>query len=417
MKRAVVAMGGGPTRVVNRSVFGVVDEAARHGVEVLGARFGIQGVLKEEFVALTPGSPPVSTHRLLPGAMIGSTRHRPTPEDCQRAFDIFRRHQVRYFFYIGGNDTAEAASIVNREAKAARYELRCFHVPKTIDNDLVENDHTPGYGSAARYVAHVLLGVDLDARSLPGINFDVIMGRKAGWLTAASALCKRSDEDGPHLVYLPERAKSIDDIVTDTLDVYQRYGRAIVAVSEGLNGPDQVDFLSSAFVRSELSREPYSPIGELLAAEAKVEEAAGSAKRDAFGHTLLSATGTLADVLAAAVKIAARHRLGKAPRCRANTLGYPQRSYAGDLSPVDAEEAEMVGRKAVSLAVERDIDGSVALRADRAEGYRAWADLVSLEAVAGMERPMPTEFINDEGNGVTQAFLDYARPLVGELMR
>ena len=418
MKRAMVAMGGGPTRVINRSLFGIVDEAARHGIEVMAARHGITGVLSEDFLTLTPSSPPVTTHALLPGAMIGSTRHKPSQKDCERAFEIFQAHAVNYFFYIGGNDTAEATSIINREAKAAGHELRCFHVPKTIDNDLVENDHTPGYPSAARFVAHALLGDDLDVRSLPGIKIDIIMGRKAGWLTAAAALCKRSPEDGPHLQYFPEREKSLDDVVTDVLGVYEKYGRCVVACSEGLTGPDQANFLSSDFIREELSQEPYAAIGEMISALPKIEEATGGAKDDGFGHTQLSGTGTLADVLASAMKIAFFARYKKTVRCRADTFGYLQRSHAGEVSAVDAEEAETVGRKAVAYAVEKDQDGSVAIRAERAgKTYRPHFELIPLGAVAGKERYLPAEFMNADGNGIRPSFEEYAMPLVGELMR
>lgn len=418
MKRAVVAMGGGPTRVINRSLFGVVDEAARHGIEVLAARHGITGVLKEQFQPVTPGTPPLSDHKDLPGAVIGSTRHKPSTEDCARAFQVFKKLNANYFFYIGGNDTAQATSIINRDAKAGGYELRCVHVPKTIDNDLVDNDHCPGYGSAARFVAHALVGDDLDVKSLPGVKIDIIMGRKAGWLTAATALCRRSEEDGPHLQYFPERAKSLDDIVTDILKVYSKLGRCIVAISEGIHGPDDAEFLVSDYVRKELSSEPYSSIMGMLNACADIENASGGAKTDAFGHVQLSGTGTLADVIAAAVKIASYKQLGKAVRCRADTFGYLQRSYAGDVSPVDSEEAEMVGRRAVGYAIEKDTDGSVSLRADRSGGrYRAYTELITLESVAGRERFLPDEYINADDNGVTPAFLDYARPLVGDLAR
>ena len=418
MKRAIVAMGGGPTRVINQSLFGVVDEAAKRGVEVLAARHGITGVFKEDFISVTPSTPPVSTHKNWPGAMIGSTRHKPNQEDCHRAFEIFKKQGANYFFYIGGNDTSEATSIINREAKNAGYELRCFHVPKTIDNDLVENDHTPGYASAARFVAQAVMGDELDVRSLPGVKIDIIMGRKAGWLTAAAALCKKSPEDGPHLMYFPERAKSLDDVITDIMGVYEKYGRCVLACSEGLNGPDQVDFLSSEFIRSELAKEPYAPILKMFDALGAVENATGGAKMDAFGHTQLSGTGTLADVLAACVKIASYKRYGKAVRCRADTFGYLQRSFAGDVSPVDAAEAEAVGRKAVELAVAKDVDGSVAIKADRSGGgYKASFELISLDSVAGKERYMPEEFLNEDGNGVTQAFIDYARPIVGELAK
>jgi ATP-dependent phosphofructokinase / diphosphate-dependent phosphofructokinase len=418
MKKAVVAMGGGPTRVINRSLFGVVDEAAKHGIDVFGARHGITGVFAEDFIPLTTTTLPISTHTPYPGAMIGSTRHKPDKADCQKAFEIFKKNDIHYFFYIGGNDTSEATSIINHEAKDAGYELRCFHVPKTVDNDLVENDHTPGYGSAARFVAHALLGDDQDVRSLPGIKLNIIMGRKAGWLTAASSLCKTSEEDGPHLIYVPERTKSLDDIITDILGTYDKYGRCVVALSEGINGPDRKDFLSSEYIRKELATEPYSPIIEMLASLAKVDNAAGGAKKDAFGHVQLSGSGTLADVLASAVKIAAYTRTGKKIRCRADTFGYLQRSFAGDISEVDAIEAEGVGRKAVEQAAGADVDGSISIQVDRSNGgYEARYERLDLDAVAGKERYMPNNFLNEEGNGVTQAFLDYARPIVGELLR
>jgi 6-phosphofructokinase 1 len=417
MEKAVVAMGGGPTRVINRSLFGIVDEAEKHDIQVIGACHGITGVFAEQFVPLGTGRPPVSTHADFPGAMIGSTRHKPNKADCQKAFDIFKKNNIRYFFYIGGNDTSEAASTINHEAKDAGYELRCFHVPKTIDNDLVENDHTPGYGSAARFVAHAFLGDDQDVRSLPGIKINVIMGRKAGWLTAAASLCRRSEEDGPHLIYVPERTKSLDDILTDIFAVYEKHGRCVVAVSEGLSAPDRTDFLSSEYVRGELAAPPFTPIIDLLAGLAKVEDAAGGAKRDAFGHVQLSGTGTLADVLAAAVKIAFYTRTGKKIRCRADTFGYLQRSFAGDLSPVDAAEAEGVGRKAVELAAGADIDGSVSIQVDRSNGYEAHFERIDLDDVAGKERHLPPKFLNEAGNHVTQAYIDYARPIVGDLVR
>jgi 6-phosphofructokinase 1 len=234
MKRAIVAMGGGPTRVINRTLFGIVDEAAKHGIEVLAARHGIAGVLKEQFLPIKPGEPPISTHKALPGAVIGSTRFKPGAEDCIKAFDIFKKRDVNYFFYIGGNDTAETADIVSRVAADAGYELRCFHVPKTIDNDLRVTDHCPGFGSAARFVASAFMGDDCDNRSLPGIKVNVVMGRNAGFLTAAAALARRGEGDGPHLVYLPERPVTRERVRDQVGEVYGRLGRCVVAVSEGI---------------------------------------------------------------------------------------------------------------------------------------------------------------------------------------
>ena len=416
--RACVAMGGGPTRVINRTLYGVVAEAEARGMEVWAARHGIVGMLKEDFVPLSAGRSPLVEGKDRPGALIGSTRHKPDRGDCVRVVELFKKHDVHALFYIGGNDTSGAALLIHEHARDAGYDLRIFHVPKTIDNDLVLNDHAPGYGSAARFVAHSVLGDGLEVRSLPGIKVDVAMGRHAGWLTAAAALCKTRPEEAPHLAYLPERPKLLAEILADVEAVYEEHGYGVAVLSEGVAGPSGEPFLRCPEVRKELGAEPFAPILEALSAMGRIEEAAGGAKRDAFGNVQLSGTGTLADVIVSAVKIHLHAAGVKRARVRADTFGYLQRSYAGDASPVDESEAEMVGRKAVEYSFGGEAHGSVALTADReGGGYEAGTELVKLADVGGKTRLVPDAFITAHGNGVTQEFMDYARPLVGPLAR
>ena len=385
----VVGQSGGPTAVINQSLVGIVLEARKHESvgKVLGARHGVLGIMKEDFVDLSEQSEStLEKVSLTPAAALGSCRHKPTREDCERVFEVFAKHNVHYFFYIGGNDSAETADIINKIARERRYELRVFHVPKTIDNDLRVNDHTPGYGSAARYVALCFAGNDLDNRALPGVKIDIVMGRHAGWLTAASTLARIDEESGPQLVYLPERPVSLDKMTDDIAKVYAEKGRCLVAVSEGVCTPD----------------------GKLLI-ESKITE------RDSHGNAQLSGTGALGDFIVEHVKA----KLSKTYpdiRVRTDTLGYAQRSFAGCVSEVDAKEARDVGTAAVKYAMMGDIDGSVVIdRLAESDEYFAEPRLAELSKVAKVTKDLPDEFINEEGNGVTDAYIAYAKPLIGKL--
>ena len=206
--KILVAQGGGPTAVINQSMVGVALEARRFRdvKRVYGARHGVRGIVDEDFVDLTQET----SHNLelvasTPSSALGSTRDKPDLKYCQEIFKVLRAHEIEHFFYIGGNDSSDTVRIVSEEALKAQYPLRAIHIPKTIDNDLVANDHTPGFPSAARFVAQAFAGVNLDNAALPGIYVGVVMGRHAGFLTAASALGKKFPDDGPHLIYLPER--------------------------------------------------------------------------------------------------------------------------------------------------------------------------------------------------------------------
>jgi 6-phosphofructokinase 1 len=381
--KVLVAQGGGPTHVINQSVVGVALEARRYPqvTAIYGAVHGVRGIIEEDFVDLSRET----VHNLeqvsfTPSSGLLSTRDKPDADYCSRMFKVMKAHDIRYFFYVGGNDSSDTVRIVSEQAKAENYDLRAIHVPKTIDNDLVENDHTPGFGSAARYVAQAFTGANLDNRALSGVYIGVIMGRHAGFLTAAAAMAKKYDDEGPHLVYVPERAFDTAKFLADVDRVTSKFGRCVIAVSEGISDKDGTPMIT-----------------KLMGAE----------ERDAHGNVQLSGTGALGDLLSETIK----NGLGL-KRVRADTFGYLQRCFIGCLSDRDAREAREVGEKAVQFAMLGDQDGSVAIRRPVLD-YAVDYELVPLANVAGKTRHMPDEFINAEGNDVTDAFRAYCRPLLG----
>ena len=385
LAKILVAQGGGPTAVINQSLVGVVLEARRQaGVgKVYGARHGVRGIVNEDFVDLTQET----SHNLelvaaTPSSALGSTRDKPDLAYCQKIFKALQAHEIGYFFYIGGNDSSDTVRIVSEQAQAAGYPLRCIHIPKTIDNDLVGNDHTPGFPSAARFVAQAFAGANLDNASLPGVYVGVVMGRHAGFLTAASALGKKFPDDGPHLIYVPERVFELPKFLADVQAIYQQHGRCVIAVSEGI----------------------HDASGKSIA-----EQLAKDVERDAHGNVQLSGSGALADLLCDEIK----SKLG-IKRVRGDTFGYLQRSFIGCVSDVDQREAREVGEKAVQYAMWGDRDGSVAIK--RTGFYSVEYELQPLEAVAGKTRVMDDEFISESGTDVTDAFRLYLRPLLGSGM-
>jgi len=395
---AVVGQSGGPTAVINESLVGVIEEASKHPEikNLYGALNAVAGIVKNQFIDLKK-IPLEILEKVAasPCSALGSSRDKPDAEYCAKILDVFKKHDVRYFFYIGGNDSANTLHIINKMADDVGFDLRAFHIPKTIDNDLLVTDHCPGFGSAAKFEAYALMGDDLDNRSLPGIKIDVIMGRHAGFLTAATALGRQRDDDGPHLVYVPERGVLLDKFLSDVEHVYRKLGRCIVAVSEGLCDADGIIW------------------AEKLAKEGEI---------DAHGNIQLSGTGALADFLAAQVKATL-----KIKRVRADTFGYLQRSFPGLQSDVDAREARWCGRHAVQYAMQAS-SGSVAIRRlaspcfrrgklvpATAGNYAIELFRTELSSVAEKTKSMPDEFINADGNGVTDAFVEYALPLTGGL--
>ena len=386
--KAVIGQSGGPTAVINRSLVGFIKEATNQEYEeVLGARHGLSGMLSEDFVDLSK----LSDSQLYgiantPAAALGSVRKKPTEEDIEKLISIFEKQNIRYFFYIGGNDSAETANLVSEGAKQIGYEMKAFHIPKTIDNDLLETDHCPGYGSAARFVAHAFQGDDADNRSLKGIKINVLMGRHAGWLTAASTLGKSSEEDGPHLVYVPEKVFDIDEFLKDVKEVYDSLGRCVVAVSEGIHNKEG-DYFLQTYARD---------TGSGLAG-----------KTDSHGNIQLSGSGALGDTL---TNIVSEHIDGA--RVRADTFGYLQRSFLADISEVDAEEAERVGRHSVIASLDLQ-SGSIILKRQLSETYYCDVDVVDLDKVAKNTKDMPEEFLDNKKPYVTNEFFKYAMPLTG----
>ena len=381
---AVIAQGGGPTAVINQSLVGAVLQARKYPwiENIYGARHGVSGIIKEDFFDLTR----TTTHNLemvarTPSSAMLSTRDKPDEEYCEKIFKVLKAHGVRYFFYCGGNDSADTCRIVSENAHKKGYGLRVIHIPKTIDNDLRVTDHCPGFGSAAKFVASAFAGINLDNRSIPGVYIGVVMGRHAGFLTGASVLGRKYADDGPHLVYVPEVPFSEKKFLADVDKTFKKNKRCVIAVSEGVCDPKGTPIIS-ALTRSD--------------------------ERDAHGNVQLSGTGALGDALSALVK-----KKLKIKRVRSDTFGYLQRSFLGVVSEVDAWEAREVGEKAVQYAAWEGRDGSVAIR--RTGDYASECYLTPLKTVAKHTKHMPKEFFDAKNSTVTRAFIDYARPLAGEL--
>jgi len=380
--KVLVAQGGGPTAVINQSLVGVVLESRKFPqvTSVYGAIHGVRGIINEDLLDLTQET----THNLeqvaiTPSSALLSTRDKPDEKYCREIFRVLKAHDVRYFFYIGGNDSADTVHIVNQQAEQSNYEFRAIHIPKTIDNDLVVNDHTPGYGSAARFVAQAFIGANLDNRALPGVYIAVVMGRHAGFLTAASSIARKYPDDGPHLVYLPERPFDMARFLGDVKAACDQHGRCVVAVSEGIQDEQGTPILTKFMEKQE---------------------------KDAHGNVQLSGTGALGDLLAESVK-----KNLSIKRIRADTFGYLQRSFFGCVSDVDQHEAREVGEKAAQFAIWHNLDGSITIH--RTGEYSVDYRLTTLPEVAGKTRHMPDHFINESGNNVTDAFRYYVRPLLG----
>lgn len=384
--KVLVAQGGGPTAVINQSLVGAVLESRKFPqiTKVYGAINGVEGIVNEDFFDLTQET----THNLeqvgiTPSSALFSTRVKPDEKYCKEIFQVLKAHDIRYFFYIGGNDSADTVRIVNENAEQSNYEFRAIHIPKTIDNDLVLNDHTPGYGSAARFVANAFIGANLDNAALPGVYIGVVMGRNAGFLTAAASVAQKYPDDGPHLIYLPERPFSKKRFLDDVKRVYDKYGRCVIAVSEGIRDENEI------------------PIAVTLSE---------NVEQDEHGNVQLSGTGALGDLLAKYVRDNLHIK-----RVRSDTYGYIQRSFFGCVSDVDQHEAREVGEKAAQFAIWNNQDGSISIK--RTGYYSVDYVLSPLSEVAGKTRLMPDDFINAAGNNVTDAFKYYVRPLLGSGMQ
>lgn len=367
----VIAQGGGPTAVINQTVAGAALAARKRypDARILGARHGVRGIRDGNFFDLSD----LSDGDLLrlggtPNAALGSTRDKPDAAYCAQILEQLRKLSADAFIYIGGNDTAGTLQIL--ETSGGK-EMAFVHAPKTIDNDLVENDHTPGFISAGLFVANAFLSMDLDFRALPGIYVGIVMGRHAGFLTASAAAWRRKESDGPHLVYIPERPFSTDRFIADVTEAREKYGRCVIAMSEGVTSENGRPLLES-FV--------------------------GDLERDAHGNVQLS-TGDLG--------IAVQAVLTKAfpkVRARVDTFGYLPRGFSGAVGDVDRREAFACGAFAVEAAENGSC--SVTLQADGSQ------KAVPLSAVAGKTRLMPEDFMHASANRLADPGIAYFARLI-----
>lgn len=376
----VVGQSGGPSAVINSSVCGVVQEAMRHNDvgDIYGMLHGIQGFLQEDLVDLRQEDPAVIEGlKWTPSAALGSCRYRLTDDDYERVLKICREHDIRYFFYIGGGDSMHNTSEIGRRAAAAGFALHVMGIPKTIDNDLPFTDHTPGFGSAARYEAVMCMDIVRDTRALrftEVVKIVETMGRNAGWLTAATAL---ADDYAPDLIYVPERPFDKARFLSDVEQIYRERGCVVIAACEGLKNPD----------------------GSLVAARQD------NLNRDAFGHPELGGLGQyLVDLVMEELKL----------KARLDKPGTMQRASGLCISTLDSAEAYLAGAIAVKHAVRGGSGSMVTLVRESDQPYRCTTGLVGLEAVANREKHLPSEYINNAGNHVTEAFKTYARPLLGD---
>ncbi len=378
----LVAQSGGPTSVINASLAGVINEALNHECieEIYGAENGVLGILGENLLDLAEESQQaIRGLKSTPGSALGTCRYKlRSDRDFDRILEVFAAHEIRYFFYIGGNDSQDSAHRIDQLAKSRGYDLRVIGVPKTIDNDLVGTDHCPGYGSVAKYVATLVREMACDCRAMGHhdyVSILEVMGRSAGWIAAASCLAKGKDhpKDPPHLIYLPEVAFSPEKCVADVQRVLEQERFCLIVVGEGLVDRDG-NYLTTT--------------------------GAGS---DAFGHAQLGGTGDyLRNLIEESLAV----------RARSAKLGLSQRSASHCGSATDNNEAEMAGRAAVTAAMNGESGKMVTLLRAEKDVYQCETGLIDLAEVANGVKKVPQQWINEDGISLSHQFIKYATPLI-----
>lgn len=378
----LVAQSGGPTSVINASLAGVVAEALNHECieEIYGGLNGVLGILNEQLVDLAAETQQtIRALRHTPGAALGTCRFKlKRQQDFDRILQVFEAHNIRYFFYIGGNDSQDTADRISKLAQERNYPLRVIGIPKTIDNDLVITDHTPGYGSVIKYISTTVKEIACDNAGMGQhdlVQIVEVMGRSAGWIAAGAALAKRRDElnAAPHLIYLPEVTFSSEKFISDVQRVLQKEKYCLIVVGEGLVDGD----------------------GNYVAAK--------SGQTDAFGHTQLGGVG---DYLRSLVEEALNIK------ARTVTLGMSQRAAAHCSSQTDNNEAHLAGQAAVSAAVSGENDKMVTLLRGDGEHYKCETGLTPLSDVANGVKKLPESWINEDGVSMNYNFYKYALPLI-----
>jgi 6-phosphofructokinase len=378
----IIGQSGGATAVINASLVGAVEAAlAEERIDgIYGMLHGIEGLLKEEFTDLRR-QPSSVWSRLLhtPSAALGTCRYKLKDDDPERVISILRRYDIRYLLYIGGNDSADTAHRLALAAQQMNYDLRAISVPKTIDNDLPFTDHCPGYGSAARFIASATMDSALNTISIPWhypVKIIETMGRDAGWLAASSALGKRDESDPPHIILVPEQRFNADRFLKQVEEVYRQLGYAIIVAAETIHDEQ----------------------GQALGAS-------GQVGTDAFHHPLLSgAAQYLVELVTERLKL----------RARFDKPGDLQRMASFSISHTDKEEAYQVGKMGVHALLGGESDKMVTLVRHSEPAYHCTTGLVELAQIANVQRLLPDEYLDESKTMVTQAFYDYALPLIGD---
>ncbi len=375
MSVAVLVQSGGPTAVINASLLGVVEEARRHSQisSLYGARFGINGVLTEDFIDLL--KQPEETVRAVaqsPASALGTSRHEIKKSDLERVLAVFKAHNIRYFLYNGGNGSMGTAHQIATLARASNYELSVIGIPKTIDNDITETDHTPGYASAAQFFANAVRDIGADNRALPGqVEIIEVLGRNVGWIAASTALARHWPDDAPHLIYMPEHRLPLQKFLADVDKVYTRLNRCVVAVCEG-----QLDENGEAF--------------------------GADVRFGSRGSLAMNVAHRLAMLVTQQLKI----------RARSEKPGLLGRSSSAYVSPIDWQEARLCGREAVRAVLHGNGEHMVTLHRASQSPYLIQPGLAKLETVAFLEKPFPEAWLNQDRNDVLPAFHDYLLPLL-----
>lgn len=383
-RNILIMQSGGCTPVLNRSLYGIVREALSHPDsfgEIYGAHYGMEGMLAGDLIDLRR-TPADEWRRIArtPGAVLGSTRRKLRDADVQPILDTLRKHDIACWFIIGGNDSATTGHSIGQAAEAEGLPLSVINVPKTIDNDLVLTDHSPGYGSAARFVALATMGAGRDAEAMgiaAPITIIEVMGRDAGWLAAASAFAKRDERDAPHFIGVPEIPLQETRFLDCIEDAYRKYGFAVAVIAENVRAPDG---------------EPVGEQGEPYYI-------------DDFGHPYYDGPSRY-------LAVQVSRRLGV--RARHEKPGTIQRSMMACVSHTDAQEAGMAGQAAVRRAIAGERDIIITLEREPGDRYACATGTAPLEAVGGKVKRMPPEYLDPDNHFVTQAFLDYAHPLLGD---
>jgi 6-phosphofructokinase 1 len=373
---ALFGQSGGPSMVINASLVGALQEAAQHSAieRFYGAKHGLRGIVFEQLIDLSRESKKtLEGVRNTPSAALGSIRRKPSEADLQRTLDVCEAHNIRYFFYCGGDDSQLACHMMAQAAKQRQYEMRIMGVPKTIDNNLVVTDTCPGYGSAARFVASWTVFAGCDNLAMGDVLILEIMGRSEGWLTAASALARREPDDPPHLIYMPEKKVPRQQFLADVKRKMTELGkRCVIAASEGME---------------------FEGEGPITVSETK----------DAFGHVQL---GGVAMVLSQILENEFQYKV------RWDKPGTAHRCFQYCVSQVDQDQAYAAGAAAVKHAIQGVSEKMVTLVRKKGKKFAWTTGLTPLQSVAGKSKAMPESMIASEGNDVTSRFVEYALPLV-----